>query len=180
MEINLLILQCLAGMPEEALRVIALMQTPQQSGAFVPGQTLSSLSAYQEFIPKCYDSIPSTQTRDFYAKVRVDNVKNPQAVNVLGLMNFFGFGSLGYNVAGGQPDYFHPRRRVRWNYGTNELPYFGDVPDTGQYSLNQRAIYWMLNNLPLETGKIEIIFQHGEAFAFLMESDDYLYIMKQE
>ena len=179
MKQNILILQCLAEVPEEALRVMALLQAGS-FGSLIPGQIVSGHSVYHEFMLKCYDSIPSSQIRDFYANVCVDNVKNPQAVNVLGLMNFFGFGSLAYKVADGQPDYFHPHRRTRWNYGPKELPYFGDVPDTGQYSLNQRAIYWMLNNLPLENGTIEIIFQHGEAFAFLMESDDYLYITRKE
>lgn len=183
MKKNILILHCLAlaEMPEEALRAVAFLQAGSSFSSLIPGQIVSNLpSVYKEFLPKSYDSIPSSQTREFYADVCVDNKRNPQAVNVLGLIKFFGFGSLGYNIVDGQPDYYHPRLHVRWNFGSTEPPYFGHVPDSGQYSLNQRALYWLLNNLPHENGTIEILFQHGEIMAIMMDSDDYLCISKQE
>ena len=74
MKQNILILQCLAEVPEEALRVMALLQAGS-FGSLIPGQIVSGHSVYHEFMPKCYDSIPSSQIRDFYANVCVEREK---------------------------------------------------------------------------------------------------------
>ncbi len=179
MKQNTLILHCLAGVPEEALRAIALLQA-NSYGSLIPGQILSNPSPYQELTAKLYQPILSTQTNDFYASVCVDYEKYPEIVNILGVMKFLVYGSLIYNVVGGQLDYFHPISDSTWRYNHKELPYFGNVPDTGQYSLKQRATYWLLSHLPFDNGTITLVFQEGETFLVAMHSTDYLCVTKQE
>lgn len=173
---NNIIIQCFAGETRyDSFRVYTMFR-PAGTPVYIPGCCVRNHQFPQEYVPKTYVAISPKDLCDYLARMCASNTFQAiEAKNLLDLMSFFRFGISQFNVYDGMPDFKHPHHRITWK-PDSEAPGFGQIPESGHYSLVQQATYWLLSHLPFVTGQVQIEYRNGVPWSVVMETDNYIRI----